>query len=172
MHLQTSRLKFDTSSPGRTRIAVSTPDGVVTFDISHQGDFWFGEHIGFYARNPEPKPKRISAKQTKRASIAQEREVMETLGGRRQPGSGALEGLKGDGRVRNKYRVEMKMTRQKSYAVTRAELAKIRGECHGTERPLFVIDFVDPQTGGSADRWILLEFEAFKRMDDAAGINR
>jgi hypothetical protein len=111
-------------------------------------------------------PKKVSVKKQKRASIRQENDVMDALGGRRHPGSGALSGLKGDGSVRNKYRVETKMTRKGSFRLERGDLGKIRGECVGTEQPLLVLDFVDPNTGGSPDRWVTLPWELFQKMQE------
>jgi hypothetical protein len=108
------------------------------------------------------------AKRQRRSSRRQEDSIAERLGGRRQPGSGAIEGVKGDVKVEGKYRIEAKHTKQKSYRVTREELNKIRGECEGTETPLFVIDFVDPSTGRSPDRWVLMPFHRFEQMDEQA----
>jgi hypothetical protein len=108
------------------------------------------------------------AKRQKRTSRRQEDDIAENLGGRRQPGSGAIEGVKGDVRIYGRYRAEAKYTRNKSYRVTREELNKIRGECSGHETPLFVIDFVDPDTGRNPDRWVLMPFHRFKELDDKA----
>jgi hypothetical protein len=149
-------------APGTHKIWVRTPDGTAEWPIGTV--IPNGEIYTQYVPNPEPKPKKISAKKNKRASMAQEREVMEALGGRRQAGSGALGHLKGDGRVRDKYRVEIKYTRTKSYRVDRDELSKIRGECTGMEQPLFVIDFVDKETGGSEDRWVMMPFHEFQKL--------
>jgi hypothetical protein len=148
---------------------VKTPDGLVKFgpiDTTLPANFWLNEHIGEYLPNPKPpKAKTVSKKAQKRASVRQEVEVMEALGGRRQTGSGAVGHLKGDGRVRGKWRVEMKYTRKDSYRVERKELGKIRGECEGLEKPLFVIDFQNGQTGNLEDRWVLVPYEDFLKLD-------
>lgn len=151
-------------------LRVETPDGIVEVPWSTVGTLSEGTAVALYQKNPESKPtaKKISAKKTKRASIAQETEVMEALGGRRHRGSGALPGLQGDGKVRDKYRVEMKMTRKEGYRLDRKELSKLRGECRGSEAPLFVVDFVDKETGGSPDRWVLVPFEVFQKLDQHA----
>lgn len=164
MSLQTARVEFSYGD-GTVTIHIKTPDGTATIGPLPSATFWEQQHIGFYEKNPESGPRKVSPKRQKRASIAQEDSIMEALGGRRQKGSGAVAGLKGDGRVRHKYRVEAKYTRAGSYRVERSELNKIRGECAGTEIPLFVIDFVDPQTGGSPDRWVMLEFERFNQLE-------
>jgi hypothetical protein len=166
MSIQTARLDFSFSLRDGFRATVTTPHGEAIFQIPTNGVInWVERYTTLFTPNPEQKPKKITAKQTKRASIRQENEVMEALGGRRQAGSGAVAHLKGDGRVRDKYRVEMKYTRANSYRVDRKELNKLRGECEGTEIPVFVIDFVDPQTGGSADRWVMVEFDRFQQLD-------
>lgn len=168
MPIQTARLEFSFSLNAGFRATVKTPDGEAEFQIPTNGVLEWNETItAMFTPNPEPKLKKISAKKNKRASIAQEHEVMAELGGRRQAGSGAVGHLKGDGRVRDKYRVEIKYTRTKGYRVDRNELSKIRGECSGAEEPLFVIDFTDPETGGSADRWVLVPFHHFKKLDNA-----
>lgn len=146
---------------------ITTPDGTVVIPLDRV-PFFNKKYVGTYVPNPELKPRKVTAKRQKRASIDQENEVMDLLGGRRHPGSGAVPGLQGDGRVRDKYRVEMKHTRQAGYRVDRNDLNKIRGECSGTEVPLFVMDFVDPRTGGSPDRWVMVPFEVFQRMDQHA----
>lgn len=164
MLVQTASLRFVHEPGGKVYISVRTPMGAAVIDIDQA--VWQGkEYTGVFVAKEDPKPKTVTKKAQKRASIRQENEVMEALGGRRQAGSGAVAHLKGDGRVRDKYRVEMKYTRKGSYRVDRKELSKIRGECSGTEIPLFVIDFVDPQTGGSADRWVMVEFDRFQQLD-------
>lgn len=165
MLIQTARIVFSIDRE-MIVVEVKTPDGTATVQtLRNSATFYDTEHIGSYEKNPEPKPKTMSKKLQKRASVRQENEIMEALGGRRQAGSGAVGHLKGDGRVRDKYRVEIKYTRTKSYRVDRDELSKIRGECSATEEPLFVIDFKDPETGGSADRWVMVPFHIFKKLD-------
>ena len=123
-----------------------------------------GDHTLVH-REIAPKTRRQTPKQKRRAAIRQEDDLARQLGGRRQPGSGALPGIKGDVKVAGKYRVEAKYTRNKTYRLDRTELGKIRGECAGLEVPLFVVDFVDPDTGGSPDRWVTLPFSDFQRME-------
>lgn len=169
MPIQTARIEFYRDTADNYHAVVRTPHGQVDFPIGHQPLEDLGQPMAsIFQPNPEPQLKKYSAKKNKRRSIAQEIDVMEELGGRRHAGSGAKDGLKGDGRVRGEYRVEIKNTRTSSYRVTREELDKIRGECTGLEQPLFVIGFMDPETGGSEDRWILVPFELFKKLNNAA----
>lgn len=167
MLIQTASLSATVEPGGKVYLRIHTPEGAAVIDIDHA--IWQGkEYTGVYVAKSAPKPKKVSAKRQKRASIAQEHDVMEALGGRRQAGSGAVGHLKGDGRVRDKYRVEIKYTRTKGYRVDRDELSKIRGECTGLEEPLFVIEFMDKETGGSGDRWVLVPFHHFKKLDSHA----
>lgn len=92
---------------------------------------------------------------------------MEELGGRIMPGSGSKSGYKGDGRVFDRARVEMKETFSRTFAMTRDILNKIRGECSGKEEPVVVVDFKDKATGRTEDRWAIIEFKVLKRFLDA-----
>jgi hypothetical protein len=166
MPVQTASLRFYEDTAGHTHVVVSTPSGHVDFHLGVVGYTNLPvTTTSVFEPTPESRPKKVTAKKQKRASMKQETDIMEALGGRRQVGSGALAHLKGDGRVRDKYRVEAKYTRSNSYRLTRQELNKLRGECEGSEIPVFVIDYVDPETGGSPDRWVVVEFERFRQMD-------
>ena len=89
-------------------------------------------------------------------------------GGRTMPGSGSRPGYKGDGRVYDRIRVEMKSTtRQDMAIVTRDVLRKIRSECEGREKPIVVIDFANKKTNRVEDRWALIEFAELERILDA-----
>lgn len=165
MPIQTATIEFYIDTNDGYHAIVRTPDGKVDFCIGHVQTIPNGAQVtGVFEPKPEPRPKKISAKHTRRASIRQEESIASDLGGKRQPGSGALPGIKGDVKVDGIYRIEAKYTRSKTYRLDRTELGKIRGECVGLEVPLFVIDFVDPQTGGSPDRWVALPFHHFQRM--------
>jgi hypothetical protein len=167
MLIQTASLRFFCEPENKVYARILTPTGAACIDLDRA--MWQGkEYVGVYVPKQEVTTKKISAKKQKRASIEQETKVMAALGGRRQPGSGAIAGFKGDGRVKGEYRVEMKMTRRDSFRVTRKDLGKIRGECDGLEKPLFVMDFVDPETGGSADRWVMMPFEEFQKLREKA----
>lgn len=111
-----------------------------------------------------------SAKVKKR-SKKQERTVMDSLpGGRVQPGSGSRPGYKGDGRVYNRIRVEMKSTtKQDMSIVDRNVLNKIRSECTGREKPIVVVDFADKKSGRVEDRWALIEFKELEKILNATG---
>ena len=169
MPVQTATVAFYRDTANNVHAVVTTPYGQVDFVIPNgpipSGYIPTGMTVtSVFTPKPEPGPRKVSAKQSRRASIRQEESIAKNLGGRRQPGSGALPGIKGDVKVDGTYRIEAKYTRNKTYRLDRAELNKIRGECVGLEVPLFVVDFVDPQTGGSPDRWVALPFHHFQRM--------
>jgi hypothetical protein len=105
-----------------------------------------------------------NAKRVKRASMKQERRIAEELGGSRQQGSGSVPWRKGDGRVKNKYRIENKSCFSKGIRVARTDLSKIRSECSLGEVPLFQINFTDRATCRVEDQWILVPFEHFKEL--------
>lgn len=108
----------------------------------------------------------------RKKSHKQERQIMNDLGGRVQPGSGAFPGHKGDGRVQGATRVEAKFTYRDSYQLKLSELFKIAGECTGMERPQFIIDFKDKFTGKDRGRFVVLRWSDFlhyyaKTIDDS-----
>lgn len=88
-----------------------------------------------------------------------EKQIGKDIGGRAQPASGALPGMKGDARARGRHRVESKTTKNLSYSVDRRDLNKIRSECTGQEKPAFVVEFVNPQTLREEDKWVLIPYE-------------
>lgn len=122
---------------------------------------------------PESTVSRAPSRRIKKLSQKQERKVMAELpGGRTQPGSGSKTGYKGDGRVYDRIRVEMKQTATQSMSiVTRNVLNKIRGECAGREEPIVVVDFTDKSTGRVEDRWCVIEHKVLKRVLDATKLD-
>jgi hypothetical protein len=121
---------------------------------------------------PESKIPRAPSRRVKHLSQKQEREVMAELGGRVMPASGSKPGYKGDGRVFDVARVEMKEVFSKTFNLTRDILNKIRGECSGKEVPVVVVDFKDKATGRTEDRWCVLEFKLLKGFLDGSVDNR
>lgn len=112
---------------------------------------------------PESKVPRAPSKRMRQLSRKQERTVMEELGGRVMPASGSLPAHKGDGRIYNRARLEMKECFGLAFSLTRDILNKIRGECSGREEPIVVLDFKDKATGRTEDRWAVIEYKMLKR---------
>lgn len=111
--------------------------------------------------------KRKALKAQRKLSQRQELDIAEELGGRVQLASGALAGSKGDVRIKGAYRIEAKFTKAGSYSLKLEDLYKIMSECGAGEKPLFIIDFLDP-TGRTRDRFAVLHWEDLKEMTDAA----
>jgi hypothetical protein len=100
----------------------------------------------------------------KRASVRQEKRLAESVGGRTQPGSGSRTGHKSDVRLFDRLRIEAKLTTKDSYRLALKDLSKIRGECTGRERPVFVVEFKDPQTLMTRDAWALIPLKDWERL--------
>ena len=121
---------------------------------------------------PGPAPRRGALRRAKKTSRAQERDVAEELGGYTQPGSGNMPGAKGDVRVKGWLRVETKFTRAGSFSLKLDELEKIASECHDLEKPVFVIDYLDPGTSKMRDRFAVIPFHNLLELLNASGQHR
>ena len=108
-----------------------------------------------------------SHKRLKRASMQQEQQSVEALGGRRQAGSGARPGYKGDGRVRGRYRIENKLTTASSHRVKLSDLRKTRAECEGLEVPVYDIQFKEKVTLRTIDNWVLVPRDHWEKLANA-----
>jgi hypothetical protein len=93
------------------------------------------------------------SRKTKKLSQRQERELAHRTGGNAQKGSGAMIGYKGDVRKKGVVRVECKLTRARSFCVTRVVLDKIRSEAVDREIPSLHIQFVS-RLGKVEDEWV------------------
>ena len=109
----------------------------------------------------------IKPKHRRKRAAKQDVDVMGKLGGRVQPASGSLIGYKGDGRVIDRFRVETKYTQANSFSLKLSELWKIGGECEGSERPMFVIDFLEKGTGKLRGRYAVIPFSDMEKLNDA-----
>lgn len=120
---------------------------------------------------PEPGRLQTSHKRLKHASMKQERESAEAVGGRRQSGSGARPGHKGDGRVRGRYRIENKLTTAVSHRVRLTDLRKIRAECEGLEVPIYDIQFKETGTLRTIDNWVLMPRRDWEKLVNAQAVD-
>lgn len=115
------------------------------------------EHV-LIMRPIAPKPNlKMKAQKVKRLSRQQDCKVAGDLGGRVQPASGALPGLKGDVRVRGRYRIETKWTQQEGFRLTRNILSKIMSECGIGEVPVIVLDF--KQGERTISNWAIMPYQ-------------
>jgi len=121
---------------------------------------------------PEPLGRRKGLKKAKKTSQKQEVDIAAELGGTTQPGSGNQRGAKGDVRKKGELRVEAKFTTARSFSLKLDELYKISGECGLGERPVFVIDFLEPGTRKPKDRFAVIHFEDLKELLNASGQHR
>lgn len=121
---------------------------------------------------PERPPCRPRLRRQKRLSQQQELDIALELSAVVQKASGALPGLKGDGRRKGVLRFEAKYTEAGSYTLKLADLEKIASECHGRERPVLVLDFKERGTGKLRDRFAVVRFDDAKEMFNAAGHDR
>ena len=110
---------------------------------------------------PMGRPKPAVTRARKKRSLRQERDLAEAIGGRQQPGSGAIPGLKGDVRLKGVFRCESKSTVHRSWSLKLDDLAKIRSEAGADEAPAFDIIFLNPNTLSQRDRWVAIPFEEF-----------
>ena len=153
---------------GTLRLAVSTMGKEVIFDTT------INELIneGVTKFFPELKKSlKTSHKRLKHASMQQEQKSAEALGGRRQSGSGARPGNKGDGRVRGRFRIENKFTTAESFRVKLAELRKLRAECEGLEVPIFDVQFKEKVTLRTIDNWVLVPRDHWEKLANAQAGN-
>lgn len=110
-----------------------------------------------------PQAAKVNKKRLRRAAIKQEEQVAQKHGGHRNKGSGSISYLKGDARIRHKYRIENKFTTKQEIKVTRGDLLKIRSECTPGECPVFQIDFKTPGTLKTEDQWVLVPLKEWEK---------
>lgn len=119
-----------------------------------------------------PAPRRKALRANKRLSAKQEVSIADELGWRTQPGSGNQRGAKGDVRGKNIGRIEAKFTQAESFSLKLEELEKISGECIGFEKPVLVIDFLEPGTRGLRGRFAVFQFDDIKELLHASSQHR
>lgn len=112
----------------------------------------------------DPPAQRGVPQKLRRRAAKEEAWLAGSIGGKQQKASGALPGAKGDVRKRGVLRIESKITTTKSYRVDIELLRKIRSECQGTEKPAFIIAFVDPIHGRDEERWVLQPYEVWHEL--------
>jgi len=112
------------------------------------------------------------AKKNRRRAIECEEKIANDLGGVRQKGSGCLSWLKGDVRVKGRFRIESKFTRNKSFTVKLEDLDKVWAECGPNEIPMFDITWVDPATLKTIEEWVLVPRSTFKEETNATEHNQ
>lgn len=108
-----------------------------------------------------PKRRPPSASVKKRATEMEFRDA-KMVGGRRQPGSGNMEGFKGDVRAYRRWRMDSKTVRTDSYRLTRDLILKARSECGPMERMAIPIHFLSKSTGAEKDCVVVVDRKTFE----------
>jgi len=103
---------------------------------------------------------------SQKRSRSQERRVARREGGRRQPGSGSVEGFSGDVRVARKYRGECKFTRANSFSLKLEELRKLEQQASAGELPAFDIEFLGVSP---TRRYVVIPEWAFDSLMEESG---
>ncbi len=103
----------------------------------------------------------------KKKAVRRERALAESLGGRAQPNSGATPHAKGDVRVRGRWRIDDKTTRNKSFSLTRGIINKIRSECSGSEDFAITIGFLNPRTQKEEEEVVVMDKSTWEEMVNA-----
>jgi hypothetical protein len=153
-------VKLDDQGDGTTKVIVRVDGAQASGDIEN-GDLWSQQHVLFFEELG--KGRQPSVKVRRAAINKQERRRAAELGGHRQSGSGAVRGLKGDGRVFGKYRIENKSTTNLRFNLELADLRKIRSECHGLEVPVFEVEFQKKNTFEPIEKWALVPWDEWVR---------
>lgn len=111
-------------------------------------------------------PTPLRQKGGKKTSAKQEKKLATVLGGKAQPGSGALpfDWAKGDVRIKDVARIEAKFTRAKSYSVKLEDLKTIRLHCQGKEEPAFVVEFKEKDSDKAIETWALIPIEDYEEL--------
>lgn len=109
---------------------------------------------------------RRGASDSQRRSRAQEKRVAAREGGRRQPGSGAVDGFEGDVRSAGRYRGECKLTRASSYSLKLADLLKLERQASSGELPVLDLEF---QCSAPFKRYVIMPEWAYESLMADAG---
>lgn len=145
---------------GNSEVRVSV-DGQDAVGLVPHNELWMHPHVLFFEK---PGPGLQPSVARRRAAVnLQERKRAEELGGRRQTGSGAVRGIKSDGRVPGKCRIENKSTVRRSFRVELDDLRKIRSECQGMEFPIFEVEFQKPKTFEVIEKWAVIPWEELRK---------
>jgi hypothetical protein len=111
-------------------------------------------------------------RRVRNTSRKRELQIAESIGGRRQPGSGNQPFTKGDVRRKGDFRVEAKECFGLEFKVNRRDLLdKIRAECSRGEHPAVVITFRDKGTHQELESWAMVPYQIWEERI-VAGKNR
>ena len=132
--------------------------------VDRVGPLRAGEEVLAVLEAEKAKGASPPTRQMKRLAQKQERRNAELIGGRTQPGSGAMARAKSDVRKFGEYRGESKFTFAASYALTREVLEKINAECKHGEKPLLFLDFKNKENGKTHGSYVVLHESDFEEL--------
>lgn len=104
----------------------------------------------------EPAKRKNTSRDIKRRSLRQERRAAAGVGGKTQPGSGAIPGRKGDFIIKGKVRGECKFTYASQYSLSLDTMYKIASEAEGGEVPVVEVQFLDKKSGKPVEELVVL----------------
>lgn len=120
-------------------------DGV-SFDVSVEGT----------PLEEEPTKKKNTSRDIKRRSLRQEKRAAAGVGGKTQPGSGAIPGKKGDFIIKGEVRGECKFTYASQYSLSLDTMYKIASEAEGGEVPVVEVQFLDKKSGKPVEELLVM----------------
>lgn len=104
----------------------------------------------------EPTKKKNTSRDIKRRSLRQEKRAAAGVGGKIQPGSGAIPGKKGDFVIKGEVRGECKFTYASQYSLSLDTMYKIASEAEGGEVPVVEVQFLDKKSGKPLEELVVL----------------
>lgn len=112
--------------------------------------------VAAQAEDTEPRRKSAS-RENRRRSKRQEKQIAAAVGGRVQPGSGSIPGMKGDVVRKGDLRIEAKFTtNSKQYILRLDTMYKIASEAQGDEVPAVIVHFLDKLSGRPVEELAVL----------------
>lgn len=120
-------------------------DGV-SFDVS----------VEIAPPDEEPTKRKNTSRDIKRRSLRQEKRAAAGVGGKIQPGSGAIPGKKGDFVIKGEVRGECKFTYASQYSLSLDTMYKIASEAEGSEVPVVEVQFLDKKSGKPLEELVVL----------------
>lgn len=104
----------------------------------------------------EPTKRKNTSRDIKRRSLRQEKRAAAGVGGKIQPGSGAIPGKKGDFVIKGEVRGECKFTYASQYSLSLDTMYKIASEAEGSEVPVVEVQFLDKKSGKPLEELVVL----------------
>lgn len=133
-------------------------DGV-SFDVSVEG----------VPLEEEPTKKKNTSRDIKRRSLRQEKRAAAGVGGKTQPGSGAIPGKKGDFIIKGEVRGECKFTYASQYSLSLDTMYKIASEAEGGEVPVVEVQFLDKKSGKPVEELVVMYRSDWEKLVNRKG---